>query len=139
MGPVEPSSTASDRSGLVGLIAASGILHRFVAKYPEPEPRVAEAYYLLGVIESRVGRSFWASQTEQFLEASIRTDPSGPFAADAFALLDELVTSGFTGSSGVHIPRDVSEHMDELQQLMLKREGRKSPSDAVPSNGQTPN
>jgi hypothetical protein len=139
IGPINEPHPASDLAALVGLIAASGVLHRFVAGRPASAPMVAEAYYLLGVIESRVGRSFWASQTEHFLEASIRADPDGPFAGEAFALLDEFVTSGFTGSSGINIPRDVAEHMNELQQLMDKAQASGSRSTATPANERTVN
>ncbi len=118
IGPTNDPDPMSDRAALVRLIAASGILHRFVASGPASARSIAEAYYLLGVVESRIGRSFWASQIEQFLEASIRTDPAGPFADDAFTLLDEFVTLGFTGSAGTNIPIDVAEHMNELQELI---------------------
>ncbi len=139
IGPTNDPQAMSDRSALVELIAASGVLHRFIASHPVSAPEVAEAYYLLGVIESRVGRSFWASQTEHFLEASVRTDPSGPFAEEAFALLDEFVTSGFTGSAGVNIPTDVAEHMNELEQLMEKSKGGEPGLIGMPGNQRTVN
>lgn len=127
IGPATEPAPLSDAHAMVKLIAASGILHRFVASQG-PDARdpaqVAEAYYLLGVIESRIGRSFWASQTEEYLEAAIRTDPSGRFADEAFALLEEFVTSGYTGSSGTHIPDDVVRRMKNLQSAMEEaREG----------------
>jgi len=118
MGPTIDPQPMSERAALVRLVAASGILHRFIASGSASSAKLAEAYYLLGVIESQIGRSFWASQLEHFLEASIQSDPAGPYAEDAFALLDEFVTLGFTGSAGVNIPVDVAEHMNELQELI---------------------
>jgi tetratricopeptide (TPR) repeat protein len=64
--PVLEDSRLSGISELVHLIAASGILQRYVASTTDSPERVGEAYYLLGVIESRIGRSFWASQTDFF-------------------------------------------------------------------------
>jgi hypothetical protein len=117
MVPEDPKAPADAQ--LVRLIAASGILHRYLAGAgSSDEPAVGEAYYLLGVIESRMGRSFWVSQSEPLLEAAIRHAPAESYAQDAFALLEELVVSGFTGSSGTHIPPDVVQQMDELQQLL---------------------
>ena len=52
---------------------------------------VAEAYYLLGVIEARSVDSWWVPQTELHLEAAIRTDPHGPYAEKAYAMLEEYV------------------------------------------------
>jgi tetratricopeptide (TPR) repeat protein len=113
-------SRASETSELVRLIAASGLLHRYVASTAAPPGRVGEAYYLLGVVESRIGRSFWASQTEFFLETAIRMGPTERYADAAFALLEEFLVSGYTGSSGAHVPPDVVSRLAELDELMKR-------------------
>ena len=118
--PVLEDSKASGNSELVRLIAASGLLHRYVASTADSPERVGEAYYLLGVIESRIGRSFWASQTEFFLETAIRMGPKERYADAAFALLEEFLVSGFTGSSGAHVPPDVVQRLEELDELMKR-------------------
>lgn len=118
--PVLEDSRVSGSSELVRLIAASGLLHRYVASTSDPAERVGEAYYLLGVIESRIGRSFWASQTEFFLETGIRMGPKQRYADDAFALLEEFLVSGYTGSSGTHVPPDVVLRLEELDELMKR-------------------
>jgi tetratricopeptide (TPR) repeat protein len=87
--------------------AAAGILHRYLSTLPTGDRRAAEAYYWLGLIESRVGRSYWLSETEHYLEAAIRLAPGDPIALDAYAFLEEFVTLGYTGSSGEHVPEDV--------------------------------
>ncbi len=114
----QASSDGDDRVALVQYIAASAPLHRFVDAHPEGDADVAEAYYLLGVIESRIGRARWLSQSEAFLEASIRQAPGSPFADDAFELLSSVVVSGWTGSSGVHVPPDVQARLEELSALV---------------------
>jgi hypothetical protein len=91
---------------------------RFVAAHPQDGRELAEAYYWLGVIESRVGRTFWLSQTEYFLEAAIRLAPSSPFAQRAYELLEEFVVSGYTGSSGVNVPADAKARLQELHELI---------------------
>ncbi|UCE85847.1 MAG: hypothetical protein JSU66_16205 [Deltaproteobacteria bacterium] len=106
------------RHALVYYIAASGALHRFVAESPEEGVDVARAYYRLGVIESRIGRAYRLSQTEYLLETSIRLAPRAPFADEAFALLEEFVASGYTGSAGTNVPPHVQRHLDELAQLI---------------------
>jgi hypothetical protein len=106
------------RAALVHYVFASRALHLYVTAQGEPAPELAEAYYLLGVIETHVGRSLWQSQSEVYLEAAIRVDPRGPFADDAFDLLADTVTSGWTGSSGTHVPPGVTAHLDELRDLM---------------------
>ena len=118
--PVLEDSRVSGSSELVQLIAASGLLHRYVAATSDSAEQVGEAYYLLGVIESRIGRSFWASQTEFFLETAIRMGPNERYADDAFALLEEFLVSGYTGSSGTHVPPDVVQRLQGLDDLMKR-------------------
>lgn len=118
--PVLEDSRVSGSSELVRLIAASGLLHRYVAATSDSAEQVGEAYYLLGVIESRIGRSFWASQTEFFLETAIRMGPNERYADDAFALLEEFLVSGYTGSSGTHVPPDVVQRLQGLDDLMKR-------------------
>lgn len=108
----------NERRALVHYIAASALLHRYVAAQPEERAQLAEAYYLLGVIESRIGRSFWLSQTEFFLETSIRLAPDEPFAEEAYALLEEFTVLGYTGSAGSRVPTDVRERLKELRELI---------------------
>ncbi len=107
-----------DRRALAMYVAASGILQQYVSQQERSKDELAEAYYLLGVIESHVGRSFWLSQTEHFLEASIETAPGSRHASDAYDLLEEFVVSGYTGSSGRHVPADVRERLETLKALI---------------------
>jgi hypothetical protein len=103
--------------------AASGALHRFVAAAPPGDPHAAEAYYWLGVIESRIGRTFWLSQTEPYLEAAIRLAPGQPIAQQAYARLEDFVTLGYTGSSGEHVPEDLKAWLAELKRLSTEQVG----------------
>ena len=111
------SASGGEHAQLVRFEVASGALLRYVASLPAGDARAAEAYYWLGVIESRVGRTFWLSQTEPYLEAAIRLDPGDPRADKAYALLEEFVVGGYTGSSGEHVPADVRAQLDDLKRL----------------------
>ena len=116
------------RAETVRYITASGALHRLVDSRPASDTKtLAEAYYWLGVIESRIGRTFWLSQTEPYLEASIRLDPGGPLAEEAYGLLDEYVTLGYTGSGGEHVPPDVARWLDGLYRLIDAARSRTAP------------
>ena len=114
-----------DSRALVYYLAASIELHRFVASERELGVEVAEAYYLLGLIESRIGHSAWLSQAEVLLEAAIRTAPGAPFAPKAYALLQEILVSGHTGSMGSEIPSEIRELLDELRVLLEEEAARR--------------
>ncbi len=107
-----------DPNALVYYVAAAGVLHRFVDAGVEDKQELAEAFYLLGVTESHVSHSYWISETEYYLETSIRLAPKAEFAKRAFSFLEELTTAGFTGSAGVNVPRDEARRLAELRALV---------------------
>ena len=108
----------ADRTGLVQDLVASSLLYRFTESRPWKGRDVAEAYYWLGVAESRIDRSYWRSQADFYLETAIRMAPREPFARDAYARLAERTRAGYTGSSGTHVPPDVQRRLDELRALV---------------------
>jgi hypothetical protein len=107
-----------DRGDLVEELLASSLLHRFVATPGGTPGELAEAYYLLGLTETRVRHSAWLSEAEFYLETAIRTDPSSPWAARSFTLLEQETLAGYTGSGGVQLPDDVRERLDALRELL---------------------
>jgi hypothetical protein len=121
------SKALGARALLVRYQAASGAMHRFLASLPEADPRAPEAYYWLGLIEARISRSFWISQTEPYLEAAIRLAPADPLAQKAYALLEDFVTSAYGGAGG-HAPPEVRAWLGELSKLVAAaRAGEKRP------------
>jgi len=110
-------SHPGSHEGLVELVTASGALQRYLNSNPEPY-KVAEAYYLLGVAEAYISRSHWISETEHFLETSIRLDPEAPSAHRAFAFLEAYTLLGYSGNSGTQLPPAVKAKLDELRALI---------------------
>ena len=111
----------NDPQGTVLFVAASGCLHRYLKTSPSDPTRLAETYYLLGVAEAHVSTSYWRSETDYLLETAIRTAPSSVYARMAYNFLEEYTASGYTGSSGVNIPPEAQERLDELRSLLLPR------------------
>jgi hypothetical protein len=112
------SAFPNDPQGMVPLIAATGYLHRYLQSSPTDPNQLAEAYYLLGVAESYISPTYWRSQTDALLECAIRTSPRSVYGRMALSFLEEYTISGYTGSSGVNIPPDVQERLDELRSLV---------------------
>lgn len=118
------------RDGLVQDLAAASQLVRWLEADRARREKVtqnstdkersdtAQAYYSLGVVESRSLDSFWVSLSERHLEAAIRSDPTGPIAEIAYAKLEEAQMLGYGGSSGVHLPADVWTNLRDLRRLM---------------------
>jgi hypothetical protein len=109
----------TDRQVLVHYLVASSRFHRYLEDRQSDAHRdVAEAYYWLGLIESRVGGSYWVSESDFYLETAIRLAPSDPIAAQAFALFEEEAILGWTGSSGNNMPVEVRSRIEELRSLV---------------------
>jgi hypothetical protein len=110
----------ADRAGLVHDLVASGLLHRRVTELGKPTPESAEAYYLLGVTELRIGSSAWLTEPESYLEAAIRAAPGQPAARQAYVVLEESTLLGYTGSgSAGELPPEVTRWLAELRRLAL--------------------
>ena len=108
----------SDRRGLVEFLAASRILNRVVAVRRSASPELAEAYYLLGVVEARIGQDFWSSPADFYLELAVRMAPTTESGRRAYALLEEEILLGFTGSGGEHLPDEERARLDDLKALV---------------------
>jgi hypothetical protein len=108
----------ADRAGLVHDLVASGLLHRAVTAAGKPTPDSAEAYYLLGVTELRIGSSYWLTEPEAYLEAAIRAAPGSTPARRAYVVLEESTLLGYTGSGGEgELPPEVASWLGELRRL----------------------
>lgn len=109
----------TDRQVLVHYLVASSRFHRYLDSHAHESNRdMAEAYYWLGLIESRVGGNYWVSESDFYLETAIRLAPGGPIAERAFALFEEEAILGWTGSSGNNMPAEVRSRVEELRSLV---------------------
>ena len=109
-----------DRTGLVDYIVASGLLNRFMMEKSVKAVQMAEAYYLLGITESLIGRSTWLTQTDYYFEAAVRAAPKSKFAVKAFDALEQQLLMEYSGSGGTHLPEDVQSNLEELRGLVRR-------------------
>jgi hypothetical protein len=107
----------ADRRALVYGIAASGVLNRLVSEQTAPSAELAEAYDLLGLAEPII-RGPALSESEFYLETSIRMAPRAPFAQDAYAVLEEQVLRDYEGSGGSHVPSEARQHLEALRRMV---------------------
>jgi hypothetical protein len=108
----------SDRSSLVDYVVATTLLHRYIETGPGDREEVAEAYYLMGVAEARITRSYWISETDFLLDQAIRTAPRTAVARKAFAFLSEYTISAHMESTAREVPDDMRANLDELRLLI---------------------
>ncbi|MCP5042684.1 MAG: hypothetical protein GY944_16795 [bacterium] len=114
---------AGDRHGLVDDLAASSLLNQLTDR-PQGTPgaldasALSEAYYLLGMIESRSMTHFWIDESSNHLEAAVRVEPKSPHARMAFGLFEENMISGYGAISEYDLPTDVWVRLETLRKLV---------------------
>ncbi len=95
---------------------ASSLLHDFMSHNPE-HPEMAEALYLSGIAsESTRDMEFW-TLFETYYELCIKKAPHSPLAQKCFQVLQTSITSGYTGSSGTHVPLEEQKRLSQLRTL----------------------
>jgi hypothetical protein len=114
---VQNTDPPSDRSYLVEFITSIALLHRYLATHPTDDLRISEAYYLLGLAESYVARSYWISETAFLLEKSIRQAPQSESARQALELLEEYTETSYRITPARSVPPELQTNLDELRAL----------------------
>jgi mono/diheme cytochrome c family protein len=109
---------AEDRSGLVNYVVATSLLHRFVETDPKNANDLSEAYYLMGVAEDRITRSYWISETDFLMEQAIRANPKSTVAKKAYAFLREHSITAHQESSAREVPPELRANLEELRKLI---------------------
>lgn len=107
-----------NQAGLVHLVTASAILERFIDEHDKRDRDLAEAYYLRGIIEARIGRNYWVTAAPFLLERSIRLAPGEPFANEAYALLQQEILMSYEGSDQEDVSPAEAELLEELRGLI---------------------
>lgn len=113
--PLSRNTTVSD-------LVASSLLLRFIDSQKGDNTQRAEAFYLLGLAESRGIDSPWIPQAAVHLEMAIRLAPQAPFASAAYDALEESLYLDYGGVSGdTPLPIDISTKLDELRAMVEEK------------------
>jgi hypothetical protein len=110
----------------VRALVASVLLHDYIETRP-PQAQAAEALFLLGSSYDRLGEIGLWDLHEAYYRACIDLAPHTETAEKCFGSYQESVTLGFSGSSGVHVPKAVRAHLERL-----KAKAKRAQSVSVP-------
>lgn len=108
-------------ANLVSDLSLSASLRRMVASEDgDLSPaQIAEAYYMLGVLEARTTGLYSAlPNMERFWEAAIRSAPDSPYAVEAYALLEEYAATTFSGDLPFERTDETFAYLAELRSLI---------------------
>jgi len=110
----------ADRADLVHKVVASSLLYRYVQGEKVSSDSLAEAFYLMGITDAFVRRSFERSEAQFYLEQAIRLSPGSDLARVAYVQLETETLLEYSGSSGLHLPGDVQRWLAELRAIARK-------------------
>jgi len=115
----EALDEVGNRQGsLLHFIVASSILERYIHAHPVRNAELGEAYYLRGMLETRIGGNYWVTAAPFFLEESIRIAPKSPSAAEALVVLERELFAAYEGSDIEELPDAEKAHLAELRALI---------------------
>jgi mono/diheme cytochrome c family protein len=112
------SPVQRDHMPLVHWVAASSVLERCIERGDGETTEIAEAHYLLGLIEARIGRQYWVTPAPYLLETAIRLDPGAAFSEDAYAILETELLAAWEGTDFEELPPEDEARLRELRGLM---------------------
>jgi hypothetical protein len=115
----EALDEVGNRQGsLLHFIVASSILERYIHAHPVRNAELGEAYYLRGILETRIGGNYWVTAAPFFLEESIRIAPKSPSSAEALVVLERELFAAYEGSDIEELPDAEKAHLAELRALI---------------------
>jgi TolA-binding protein len=115
----------ADADGDIDYMRASSILHDYLTKYPQGQAR-AEGLFLIGqCYEALKDLGFWTLH-ERYYEACIKQAPHTNLAVQCMSRLENSMISGYTGSSGVHVPPEIRKQLGELRKIASREKAEKT-------------
>lgn len=106
----------SDGSGNIYYLRATSCLHDFLRQYPDSAD-VAKVLLLLGTCyETLQAPELWFVH-ELYYEACIRKSPNTQIAESCYDKYEQSVFFGYSGSSGLSLPKEAKKHLKELKKL----------------------
>ena len=99
----------------VRYLRATVLLHELLEKKPDPKTS-AEALSLIGKSYRNLGEIGLWNIHELYFAACIDKQPHSPIAESCYRDYQESVILGYSGSSGIHLPKAVRDQLDMLKE-----------------------
>jgi hypothetical protein len=106
-----------DPAAEIDFLRASYHLHRFLKAQNVSSQQRAEALLLLGICYEVLPDPSMSMLHEFYYESCIRAQPKSPLAQTCYQYLSDTVTAGYSGSSGVNIPLNIQNQLEDLRKL----------------------
>ena len=101
----------------ITLLIASGILSKYLNDNPKTE-NAPQILYWLSVAERRLSNTFFFTLSDLYLKNCIKLYSKSPYAKKCYALYEENLEFGFTGSGGRDFPPEEKMELSRLRNLL---------------------
>ncbi len=98
----------------VRYLRASLLMHDLLRRFPKSE-QIPQALYIIGQSYEALGEIGLWSLHEVYYMACIEKQPHTRQSEQCFKKYEQSVTLGYAGSSGIHIPKAVRQHLDQVK------------------------
>lgn len=106
---------------VIAALQFSSVLYEYLNANPET-PLKPDIFYWLSFGERRYLYQSMHSLPDLYLKQCVLDYPDSAVAKQCFAEYEEFITVAFTGSSGTHIPDDITQELDMMRNLVAARE-----------------
>lgn len=98
----------------VRYLRATVLMHELLKKYPKG-PEVPEALYIIGRSYDAIRDLGLWSLHEMYYLACVNRAPHTALAEKCFALYEDSIVLGYSGSSGVNVPAAIRHHLRDVE------------------------
>ncbi|HEY8272014.1 MAG TPA: hypothetical protein VIG33_14075 [Pseudobdellovibrionaceae bacterium] len=100
-------------------LKVSSVLYEYLNENPETSLK-PDILYWLSFCESKFSQQAFYSLPELYLKQCVMEFSKNPVAKKCLKEYQDLVVMAYSGSSGTHIPEDISKEMKTMQELVEK-------------------
>lgn len=122
----DSSSIEASNPKLVSYLWISGILYEYLLTHPRTKI-TPQILYWLSICDRALSNTFFYSLANLYLRECITGYPADPFAKKCLKEYNEEMLSGYTGSSGTHLPPEVQKDLEALKKWIDSKGDAKLP------------
>lgn len=117
LSPLEEIKEQTGSDNDITLLIASGVLSKYLNDHPQT-PNAPSILYWLAIAERRLSNTYFFTLSDLYLKDCVRLYPKTSFAKKCYALYEENIQFGYSGSGGTDVPPDEKRELARMRALL---------------------
>jgi hypothetical protein len=117
LNPLEELKEQTGGDNDIALLIASGVLSKYLNDHPQT-PNAPLILYWLAIAERRLSSTYFFTLSDLYLKDCVRLYPKTSLAKKCYALYEENIQFGYSGSGGTDIPSDEKRELARMRALL---------------------